>query len=181
MHLATPSSAPVPAGASELLLEPRASCLKPEPFLLLLREEDSEDMGTHALRDFAAASSRQVGGDSGQPALLYLVPCTLGTVLLLAARRRQLRDMWCALPLLRFVCCASSSADLTLWGAFGGTDCASVTRSHVHTVSVTLASALCYCALFTQQRIVWVTLHRCALAQLHLHLNGRGRKFVLYA
>lgn len=35
-----------------------------------------------------------LGGDQGQPALLYLVPCTLGTVLVLAYIRRQLPHMW---------------------------------------------------------------------------------------
>ena len=30
----------------------------------------------------------------GQPALLYLVPCTLGTTLLLAFRRGNFREMW---------------------------------------------------------------------------------------
>jgi signal peptide peptidase-like protein 2B len=33
-------------------------------------------------------------GDQGQPALLYLVPCTLGTVLALAAARRELGPLW---------------------------------------------------------------------------------------
>lgn len=33
-------------------------------------------------------------GDEGQPALLYLVPCTLGTVALLAWRRGQLGRLW---------------------------------------------------------------------------------------
>mgnify|MGYP001807157777 CR=1 FL=1 len=33
-------------------------------------------------------------GDQGQPALLYLVPCTLGTVLALAAARGQLGLLW---------------------------------------------------------------------------------------
>eukprot|EP00887_Chlorella_sp_A99_P007587 scaffold28.g7587.t1 len=33
-------------------------------------------------------------GDEGQPALLYLVPCTLGTVTLLAWRRGHLRALW---------------------------------------------------------------------------------------
>ncbi|KAH7421855.1 hypothetical protein KP509_13G078500 [Ceratopteris richardii] len=32
----------------------------------------------------------------GQPALLYLVPCTLGIVILLAVRRGELKDMWSA-------------------------------------------------------------------------------------
>jgi signal peptide peptidase-like protein 2B len=32
-------------------------------------------------------------GDEGQPALLYLVPCTLGVVLLLAAARGELRAL----------------------------------------------------------------------------------------
>lgn len=31
---------------------------------------------------------------SGQPALLYLVPCTLGTTVLLAWRRQELRELW---------------------------------------------------------------------------------------
>lgn len=31
---------------------------------------------------------------SGQPALLYLVPCTLGTTLFLAWRRQELRELW---------------------------------------------------------------------------------------
>lgn len=35
-------------------------------------------------------------GDQGQPALLYLVPCCLGTVALLAWRRGQLRELWSA-------------------------------------------------------------------------------------
>lgn len=33
-------------------------------------------------------------GDEGQPALLYLVPCTLGTVALLGWQRGQLTDLW---------------------------------------------------------------------------------------
>jgi signal peptide peptidase-like protein 2B len=33
-------------------------------------------------------------GDEGQPALLYLVPCTLGTVSALAAARGQLASLW---------------------------------------------------------------------------------------
>ncbi|KAI8468656.1 MAG: signal peptide peptidase-like protein [Monoraphidium minutum] len=33
-------------------------------------------------------------GDQGQPALLYLVPCTLGTVLALTAARGDLRRLW---------------------------------------------------------------------------------------
>jgi signal peptide peptidase-like protein 2B len=32
-------------------------------------------------------------GDEGQPALLYLVPCTLGVVLVLAAARGELRAL----------------------------------------------------------------------------------------
>lgn len=35
-----------------------------------------------------------IGGDQGQPALLYLVPCTLGLVLLLASMRKHLNIMW---------------------------------------------------------------------------------------
>ncbi|GBF97873.1 signal peptide peptidase-like [Raphidocelis subcapitata] len=35
-------------------------------------------------------------GDQGQPALLYIVPCTLGTVLGLAAWRGDLRTLWAA-------------------------------------------------------------------------------------
>ncbi|PSC70351.1 signal peptide peptidase-like 3 [Micractinium conductrix] len=35
-------------------------------------------------------------GDEGQPALLYLVPCTLGTVALLSASRGQLGALWSA-------------------------------------------------------------------------------------
>ena len=31
---------------------------------------------------------------SGQPALLYIVPCTLGTVLLLGWWRGELRSLW---------------------------------------------------------------------------------------
>lgn len=34
-----------------------------------------------------------IGGASGQPALLYLVPCTLGVTLILACSRRQLELM----------------------------------------------------------------------------------------
>ncbi|KAF3328089.1 signal peptide peptidase-like 2 isoform X3 [Carex littledalei] len=30
----------------------------------------------------------------GQPALLYLVPCTLGLILILGAKRRELKDLW---------------------------------------------------------------------------------------
>ena len=41
-----------------------------------------------------AALLLEVGGGQGQPALLYLVPCTLGAVLALAAERGDLRDMW---------------------------------------------------------------------------------------
>jgi signal peptide peptidase-like protein 2B len=33
-------------------------------------------------------------GDQGQPALLYLVPCTLGTVLVLGSVRGELRMLW---------------------------------------------------------------------------------------
>ena len=33
-------------------------------------------------------------GDSGQPALLYLVPCTLGTVWLLACARGEAAALW---------------------------------------------------------------------------------------
>lgn len=33
-------------------------------------------------------------GDEGQPAMLYLVPCTLGTVVVLAWTRGDLADMW---------------------------------------------------------------------------------------
>jgi signal peptide peptidase-like protein 2B len=32
--------------------------------------------------------------DTGQPALLYLVPCTLGTMLFLGWRRSELGDLW---------------------------------------------------------------------------------------
>lgn len=39
----------------------------------------------------------QIGGQGGQPALLYLVPCVLGTVLALAYSRSQLRELWYAL------------------------------------------------------------------------------------
>lgn len=35
-----------------------------------------------------------IGGDQGQPALLYLVPCTLGVVLVLAYFREHLPHMW---------------------------------------------------------------------------------------
>lgn len=35
-----------------------------------------------------------IGGDQGQPALLYLVPCTLGVVLMLAHVRKDLPNMW---------------------------------------------------------------------------------------
>lgn len=38
----------------------------------------------------------QVGGQGGQPALLYLVPFVLGTVLALGHRRGHLKEMWCA-------------------------------------------------------------------------------------
>ena len=36
----------------------------------------------------------EIGGSQGQPALLYLVPCCLGTVLVLAASRGSLMAMW---------------------------------------------------------------------------------------
>ena len=36
----------------------------------------------------------EIGGSQGQPALLYLVPCCLGTVLVLAASRGSLKAMW---------------------------------------------------------------------------------------
>ena len=35
----------------------------------------------------------EIGGSQGQPALLYLIPCTLGVTLLLAVSRRQLTNM----------------------------------------------------------------------------------------
>lgn len=35
-----------------------------------------------------------IGGSQGQPALLYLVPCTLGAISLAAWRRRQLGELW---------------------------------------------------------------------------------------
>ncbi len=36
----------------------------------------------------------EVGGTEGQPALLYLVPATLGTMVALAAVRGHLRGLW---------------------------------------------------------------------------------------
>jgi signal peptide peptidase-like protein 2B len=30
----------------------------------------------------------------GQPTLLYLVPCTLGLILILALLRREFKDLW---------------------------------------------------------------------------------------
>ena len=35
----------------------------------------------------------EIGGSQGQPALLYLIPCTLGVTLVLAVSRRQLMSM----------------------------------------------------------------------------------------
>lgn len=35
----------------------------------------------------------RIGGSSGQPALLYLVPCTLGTMVILALIRGDLRSL----------------------------------------------------------------------------------------
>lgn len=35
----------------------------------------------------------EIGGSQGQPALLYLIPCTLGVTLVLAASRRQFTMM----------------------------------------------------------------------------------------
>ena len=45
-----------------------------------------------------AALAASLFGGEGQPALLYLVPATLGTVLALAAARGDLRRMWAAEP-----------------------------------------------------------------------------------
>lgn len=41
-----------------------------------------------------AALYFSIGGNQGQPALLYLVPCTLGVMLALAYVRRNLPQMW---------------------------------------------------------------------------------------
>eukprot|EP01023_Acetabularia_acetabulum_P044068 TRINITY_DN4416_c0_g2_i1.p3 TRINITY_DN4416_c0_g2~~TRINITY_DN4416_c0_g2_i1.p3 ORF type:complete len:302 (-),score=20.22 TRINITY_DN4416_c0_g2_i1:500-1405(-) len=36
----------------------------------------------------------QIGGSQGQPALLYLVPCTLGMVIMLGAYKGELKKLW---------------------------------------------------------------------------------------
>ena len=32
--------------------------------------------------------------ESGQPALLYLVPCTLGTTLVIGLKRKEVKKLW---------------------------------------------------------------------------------------
>ena len=41
-----------------------------------------------------AALAFEIGGSQGQPALLYLVPCTLGTLALVACWRGQFWELW---------------------------------------------------------------------------------------
>ena len=60
--------------------------------------------------------------DMGQPALLYLVPCCLGMVLLIGWRRRELTDLWEGSRVIR-------TADVICYGA----ESSAPTTSTAHT------------------------------------------------